>query len=233
MTGQTFRIGDTDVPLYGDPAAKIRIVQPVSTHDAALLPDELDALRVLRPGQERCVAAFPVRDWDAELSPWEAAPVFGHVPFGVGAGQTLSRIEKELLPAWDAAFPARDAVWLLCGYSLAGLFALWTARRTDRFAGAAGVSPSVWFPGWADYAAAHPVQSGAVYLSLGDREEKAKDPRLAAVGDAIRREYALLTQCGTPCTLEWNAGNHFADVPQRLARGIAWLEARLTAENAP
>ena len=231
MTDHLFRSGDAEIPLYGDPTAKIRIVQPVSAHDGALTAAEADALETLCPGRDRCIAAFPIQDWNGELSPWEAAPVFGSVPFGAGAAETLRQLEKELLPAWEAAFPAKGAVYLLCGYSLAGLFALWAACRTDRFAGAAGVSPSVWFPGWADYADAHPVQCRAVYLSLGDREEKAKDPRLAVVGDAIRREYALLRQRRTPCTLEWNAGNHFAEVPQRMARGIAWLEQRLTAED--
>ena len=53
----------------------------------------------------------------------------------------------------------------LCGYSLAGLFALWAVYQTDFFAGTAAVSPSVWYPGWLGYAEEHRALTPAVYLS--------------------------------------------------------------------
>lgn len=42
--------------------------------------------------------------------------------------------------------------YYLGGYSLAGLFSLWAAYQTNLFAGIAAASPSVWFPGFLDYA---------------------------------------------------------------------------------
>ena len=50
------------------------------------------------------------------------------------------------------------------GYSLAGLFALWSVFRSDRFKAAAAASPSVWFRGWLDYAASHQPHADYVYL---------------------------------------------------------------------
>ena len=94
------------------------------------------------------------------------------------------------------------------GYSLAGLFALWAATRTDRFAGIAAASPSVWFPGFTDYLRANPVRSGAVYLSLGDREEKTRNPVMAEVGNRIRETEEILRGQGVKTVLEWNPGNH-------------------------
>ncbi len=189
------------------------------------------------------VVGVPVGDWDRELSPWRAKAVFGGGEFGGGAEETLERIFRDVLPGLlrrDGTgegctdveeFPDPEAGQgtrvFLCGYSLAGLFALWAVSRPSGgacpFDGTAAVSPSVWYPGWLDFAAANPPRCSRVYLSLGDREEKAKNPVLASVGDAIRKEDALLAAQGVPHVLEWNPGNHFAAPEKRLARGIAWL----------
>jgi predicted alpha/beta superfamily hydrolase len=122
--------------------------------------------------------------------------------------------------------PAEGRRYYLCGYSLAGLFALWGGYQTGVFAGVAGVSPSVWYPGWREYAAAHQVKTGSVYLSLGQKEEKTRNKVMAFVGDAIREQYALLQWRGIESVLEWNPGNHFVDSDVRMAKGLAWLAGR-------
>ena len=68
-----------------------------------------------------------------------------------------------------------DCKVILGGYSLAGLFALWAATQINALYGVAAASPSVWFPGWPEHEAAHPIQAQRVYLSLGDREEHTKN----------------------------------------------------------
>lgn len=212
------------VSLRGDPAARIWFIQPADEHDLSLLDGEAAELTRLRGRTDWCIAAVPVGDWYRDLTPWEAPPVYGKQGFGDGAAATLALLLDKTLPALDRAHPpAGTRDYYLCGYSLAGLFALWAAYRTDRFAGIAAVSPSVWFPGWIDYAAAHAIRTPRVYLSLGDREEKARNPVMAAVGDALRTQHRLLKEAGVSCRLDWNPGNHFADSDRRLARGLAWL----------
>ena len=80
----------------------------------------------------------------------------------------------------------------------------------------------MWFPGWMDYVKENSVQAKAVYLSLGDREERAKNPVMATVGDCIREQYALL-QADHSVTLEWNPGNHFLGAEKRTARAFCWI----------
>ena len=109
------------------------------------------------------------------------------------------------------------------GYSLAGLFALWAAYQTDTFDGVAAASPSMWFPGFADYMKENEIRTDTVYLSLGDKEEKARNPVMATVGDRIREAHALLKEQGANCILEWNKGNHFKDTDLRTARAFAWV----------
>ena len=206
------------------------LIQPVDDHDQAGLDEEWERILSLTDGRPVTLAAFSITDWNRELSPWPAEPVFGQVPFGAGAADTLQFILGSLIPALEgrrgAAFPA----CFLGGYSLAGLFALWAGYQSSRFDGIAAVSPSVWFPGWMEHAEKHVSQASWVYLSLGDKEEKARNPVMARVGDCIRRQAALLRddEGVTASTLEWNAGNHFRDAALRTAKGFAWV---LNREN--
>jgi len=175
--------------------------------------------------------AFPVEAWNVDLSPWDAPPVFGREAFGHGAADTLAWLRSRLMPEVRAKYAiSPDAPVILGGYSLAGLFSLWCAAQVDDFAAVAAVSPSVWFPGWRAYADQHALRSRVVYLSLGDREEKSRNPVLASVGDAIRREDARLSERGVRHTLQWNVGNHFQDAEKRCADGFAWCMAQRKAE---
>ena len=208
--------------MIGDPSAPVFFVQMVDEHDASLLEKEAAALREACPQASWCLLAVPVEDWNRDLAPWPAPPVFGRQSFGDGAAETLKKLEKRL-DAWEESYPLPGRKCVLGGYSLAGLFALWAGSRTDRFDGIAAVSPSVWYPGWTDYAAAHPMRARAVYLSLGDREERTKNPVMREVGTAIRRQEELLKKAGVSCRLEWNPGNHFADSELRTAKGLSWF----------
>ena len=118
---------------------------------------------------------------------------------------------------------------VLAGYSLGGLFALWAAYRTESFDGICAVSPSLWVRGWDAYAEGRVACADAVYLSLGDKEERARNVCMAAVGDCVRRQASRLTRQFTEgkTVFEWNRGGHFDDEPGRMARGLAWTAERV------
>jgi hypothetical protein len=203
-----------EIREFGDPAAQIVILQPVDVRDFEMAETESLVLRD-RSGRGIRLVAFGVEQWNRDLSPWEAPPVFGKEGFGDGAEETLQEILQ-----YAAGI---EGTRYIGGYSLAGLFALWAATRTDRFAGVAAVSPSVWFPGFYEYLEEHPLRTDAVYLSLGDREEHTKNRAMAPVGDRIRAIDALLQKRQIPCTLEWNEGNHFKEADLRILKGLTWL----------
>ena len=222
MRKQHFELCGRAVTLYADDAPQILFIQPVDTHDMELMDAEIEAMR--NCALPFALAAFAVKDWNRELSPWAAPPVFGKLPFGGMAEETLSFILACLLPELRVQLGA-DMKVCVGGYSLAGLFALWAATETNAFSGVAAASPSVWFPGWMDYVKANPIQAKSVYLSLGDKEEQAKNPVMATVGDCIREQYALL-QADHSVTLEWNPGNHFQDSEKRTARAFCRIAAQ-------
>ena len=211
--------------LYGEETPRLLLLQPVDEHDAGVLDCQMEAMASC-PGPF-VLTAFQVSDWNRDLSPWPAPPIFGKSPFGGGAGETLRFLTDRLLPALqERLLLSKDTDVLLGGYSLAGLFALWAATKTDLFSGIAAASPSVWYPGWIDWAKAHPIHAPAVYLSLGDREERTRNPVMARVGDCIREQYALLED-DHRAVLEWNPGNHFQDSELRTARAFCWLAEQL------
>ena len=203
---------------YGNPDAPVVLLEPQGGHDPVSEQKEYELIREFSGREDFLLVTVPVDSWNRDLSPWNAPPVFGKEPFGDGAKETLRRIEEELIPAFSG-----DRIFLLGGYSLAGLFALWAAYESDRFSGVAACSPSVWFPGFMDFQENHEIRTDTVYLSLGDREEKAKNRVFAAVGDCIRESDRLMRERGVNCLLEWNQGNHFVDGEIRTAKGFAWL----------
>ena len=204
--------------LYQDEAATHLLIQPIDEHDLELLDQEIEAIKKLSD-KPFSLVAFMIKDWNQELTPWAAPAVFGKVPFGSGAEKTLEFITSRLLPEVQENIPHL----ILGGYSLAGLFALWSGYQTDKFEGIAAASPSVWYPKWIDYASENKPLAKSVYLSLGDKEEKAKNPVMAQVGNAIRKHHELLMEQEINTILEWNAGNHFVDSDKRMAKGFAWL----------
>lgn len=143
------------------------------------------------------------------------------------AEETLAYIEDVLLPWIRRAYGGMPCV--LAGYSLGGLFALWAAYRTESFDGICAVSPSLWVRGWDAYAEGRVACADAVYLSLGDKEERARNVRMAAVGDCVRRQASRLTRqlAEGKTVFEWNRGGHFDDEPGRMARGLAWTAERV------
>lgn len=202
---------------FGNPSSETVLIQPVDEHDLQTMDREVNAIRELS-GSDFCLIACKIDCWNADLSPWESPAVFGREGFGSGAPETLSGLLK--------LCSDRGRTYYLGGYSLAGLFSLWAATRTDRFRGVAAASPSVWFPGFTNYLKVNPVKCGAVCLSLGDKEERTKNPVMATVGERIRDVDRLLEQQGVEHVLEWNPGNHFQEAERRTAKAFAWLLGR-------
>ncbi|MBP5325993.1 MAG: esterase [Pseudobutyrivibrio sp.] len=199
---------------FGNPQSDIVLIQPVDDHDLEGIENEY--AKIVRDSDKSiCLKAVKIEDWNSDLSPWKAPAVFGKEGFGEGASKTLEEVLKLCVD--------KSKTYYIGGYSLVGLFALWAAYETDVFSGVAAASPSMWFPDFDEYMAQNEIKTDTVYLSLGDKEEKARNPIMATVGDKIRKAYAMLKEQNVNCTLEWNEGNHFKDADIRTAKGFVWV----------
>lgn len=202
-----------EIIRYGDTSAGRALIQLTEEHELEYLEGE--SARIGETADDFCLTAVKVDNWNFDLSPWQAPAVFGNEDFGNGAAKTL---ETVLDICSDSS-----KKYYIGGYSLAGLFSLWAVYQTDVFSGVAAASPSMWFPGFIDYMKEHEIKTDKVYLSLGNKEEKTRNPVMATVGDRIREAEMLLKEQGTDFILEWNQGNHFRDPDIRTARAFSWL----------
>ena len=198
---------------YGNKNSKNILIQAIGNHELNIIESEVQAINDFSVDYH--LLAVKVEDWNEELSPWEADAVFGDKGFGAGASDTLAEI------IGLCADKSKD--YYIGGYSLAGLFALWSAYQTDVFQGVAAVSPSIWFPGFLDYMKANTIKTGNVYLSLGDKEARTRNQIMSKVADRIEEAYELLESRQVNTILEWNKGNHFKEPEVRMAKGFAWV----------
>ncbi len=172
------------------------------------------------------LAAVEKVDWEADLSPWPAPKAFrGGVNFIGGGDAYLSEFTGEIVPAVEETLGFSPRHRIIAGYSMGGLFAIYALYRTDIFNRAVSVSGSLWYDGFLDYIKENrPVSlPERVYFSLGDYEAVTKNQRLAAVQDCTEKAEKQLRDMGVTTVFELNEGNHFADIGQRIAKGLDWI----------
>ena len=180
----------------------------------------------LLEGHNLALAAISGVDWNWELSPWKAPKAFrGGEDFGGQGPALLDTLTQQIIPLTENHLGYTPGFRGIAGYSLAGLFALWAVYQTDLFDRAASISGSLWFDGFLEFMKSSTPKAKFGYLSLGDKEKLAKNPRLAAVEDCTRQAAELLRAHNIAVAFEMNHGGHFQDIPARIARGISSLMA--------
>lgn len=132
-------------------------------------------------------------DWNRELSPWSTPKAFrSGEDFGGQGPALLDVLTHQIIPFIEEKLGYVPKFRGIAGYSLAGLFALWSVYQTDLFDRAASISGSLWFDGFLEFMKANTPKVKFIYLSLGDKEKAAKNPRLAAVEDCTAQAAELL-----------------------------------------
>ncbi|MCE5196858.1 MAG: alpha/beta hydrolase [Negativicutes bacterium] len=244
-TIETMQINDIPcfvyLPAGSGPGKKYAAVYAVSGGESVAEFTEIMQLVEAAVAEGICQPSLVVTFADAknqfDFSPWPAAAVFkSEAAFPGKAALTLDWLLTVLKVKVEQSYP----VWTdpehnaILGYSLAGLMAFWALYQTDAFAAAACCSGSLWYEGFLDYMKTHTIRANArLYLSLGRGEEKARSPRLAAVGEATRQAAQMLAADPRikETVLQWHEGGHFKEIPNRLAQGLIWLGKREQEEK--
>jgi len=186
--------------------------------------------------------------WNDDFTPWEA-PAFreGEAPPRGRADAYLSRLTGKIKPYMDAHYRTKPEpeYTVLLGYSLGGLAAVYAVYKTDVFGIAASLSGSLWFDGFCEFMEQEkPLRKDIkVYLSLGRKESRSKNPRMGKVAACTERAAEILRaqlegmDCHDGSSAEtmdgavyftWNEGGHFHDIEGRFAKAIAWCCQILT-----
>lgn len=174
-------------------------------------------------GQEFNLLCVGNLDWNHDMSPWDSPPVFkGDTPCTGGADDYLGLLTEEMVPKALELVNGTPSSMGIAGYSLAGLFAIYSIYRCDMFDRVASMSGSMWFPGFIDFVAGHePVRRpDRIYISLGDAERNTRNSLLKTVQDRTERLVSHYREAGLDVIWELNSGNHFRDADLRCAKGI-------------
>lgn len=167
--------------------------------------------------------------WDRNLSPWPSEPVVAkNDQFQGNAPDYLQWFLENVIPYAEEKLELRNPVSYIAGYSMAGLFALWSLYKTDFFSGAVCASGSLWYPGFCNFACSHSFRRipAGIYLSLGDRESAVKNPALQKTETVFRTLNGHYLDSGIPSVFEMNPGNHYRDMELRMAKGYRWILSR-------
>ena len=165
-------------------------------------------------------------NWEHDMAPWDIPPISSKdTPCTGGADVYLELLLHEILPQAEETVFGTPLWRGIAGYSLAGLFALYSIYRTDVFSRAASVSGSLWFPDFPAFVRSHtPKQTpDCIYFSLGDKEHKTRNPFLQTVRQNTEEMEDFYKQQGLATTFQLNPGNHFQDAALRTAAGIRWI----------
>lgn len=223
MEIQELHFGHRRVCLYQLVQGSVPLVYSIDYHENGQLL--LEACRQVDCSGFNLVTISGLH-WNQELSPWPIETVVSKDDKFTGeASNWLALLTAEVVPQVERLLDAPPSWRLLAGYSMAGLFAVWTAFQTDLFTRILSASGSMWYPGWLEYAREHelaaPLQGA--YLSVGEQESTARNAVLQTVGERTRAMAALLAERGIPSKFELNPGNHFKNPSLRVAKGLKWL----------
>ncbi|MDO4649482.1 MAG: alpha/beta hydrolase-fold protein [Eubacteriales bacterium] len=171
--------------------------------------------------------------WDEELSPWPQSPIVAKDDHFTGeADAYLNILEEKIIPYVETIVPGAGCK-ILNGYSMGGLFALYAVHHSKYFDAYAAPSGSVWFPNFKEYVKEQSIlkEPECIYLSLGDRESRTKNPYLSTTESNMEELCKVYETRGITAVFEKNPGNHFKDVPLRIAKGLNWILLQLTEKE--
>lgn len=164
-------------------------------------------------------------NWNDCMSPWAIPPISkDDAPCTGGADAFLSALTGEIMPASEKTIGGRPLCNIIAGYSLAGLFAVYSLYKTDQFSKAASASGSFWYPHFLQIAAGHAFlrRPDCLYLSLGDREAKTSNLCLREVKRNTLALCEHIRSQSVPVAFVLNPGGHFKNAAARMADGIKW-----------
>lgn len=165
-------------------------------------------------------------DWNFDMSPWKAPSIFQNdLDFTGGADTFLQVLTEKIIPKVETEIVG-TVIWRgIAGYSLAGLFAVYSLYQTDVFSRAASISGSLWFPNFKEYVFSHKMKilPKRIYFSLGNKECKTKNTYLKMVQSNTEEIEAFYKSQGIHTIFQLNSGNHYKDAAERSAAGIRWI----------
>lgn len=166
-------------------------------------------------------------NWNDDMTPWHMDKLFSSGDDYAGkADSYLNVLCNEVLPLVND-FIEKDLLkkvsfYSIGGYSLAGLFSIYSIFKTSCFSRFISCSGSLWYPNFVGFVKEHLLDNlpKRVYFSIGSREYKSKNKLMANVLNCTLDLKDYFDKNGVETIFEENEGNHFQDVSYRIAKSI-------------
>ena len=162
-------------------------------------------------------------DWNHDMSPWYMPSIYSkEKSFSGGADEYLKLLIEDILPKAKELIEGEPKFIGIAGYSLAGLFAVYSMYKTDVFNRVACISGSLWFSDFIEYCKRNEYKRlpDKIYFSLGDKEANTRNPVLKTVEYNTRELSEYFKNLGSEVIFELNKSNYFTDTVLRSAKGI-------------
>ena len=160
--------------------------------------------------------------WNDDLTPWKAPALNPkEEDFKGKAKNFLSSLLSDLFINTEQSLRLNHPKRHLIGISLSGLFALWASTETNKFNSVASISGSLWFDGFVEWFKEQKLLADRYFLSLGDKEVKAKNERLASIGTCTESILQIIQDKSKEVTFISDEGNHFEFFKERLEKAIS------------
>ena len=178
---------------------------------------------------EEVVQKYPVNivaisgmKWNDDLTPWKAPALNPkEEDFKGRAKNFLSSLLSDLFINTEQSLRLNHPKRHLIGMSLSGLFALWASTETNKFNSVASISGSLWYDGFVEWFKEQELLADRYFLSLGDKEVKAKNERLASIGTCTESILQIIQDKSKEVTFISDEGNHFEFFKERLEKAIS------------
>lgn len=164
--------------------------------------------------------------WNDELTPYPILPPFkGEEPYLGKADSYIKYLVEEAVPEIAKKLKCKPKYYVNSGYSLAGLFSIYSMYKTSLFTRFISGSGSLWYPDFSEFVEENSYlkKPEKIYFSLGKKEKNSKNKTLATVEDKTIKICDYFKNLGINVFFEFNEGGHFADENERIAKGIKWI----------
>ena len=166
-------------------------------------------------------------NWNSEMTPWKEKSVFkGEKDYEGKADRYILELEENIIPKIKDIIINELKIEIisitLAGYSLAGLFSIYSIYKTNIFDNIISCSGSLWYPKFINYINSNSIsrKPNIIYLSLGNKERNTKNIIMSKVEDNTTLIKEYFKSLGINVIYEINDGNHFQDVEKRISKAI-------------
>lgn len=169
-------------------------------------------------------------NWNQDMSPWYMKKLFKTENDYTGEADKyiellINKIIPETVKLIKEELNIKVSKYILAGYSLAGLFAIYSLYKTNLFTSVISCSGSLWYPNFIKFVKENKLQKKPekIYFSLGNKESKTKNEMMSKVEENTKYLEQFYYKQGIKTIYEENPGNHFQDVSLRIAKAICWI----------